>query len=180
MKKSIEQQLAEGLEKAQEVGNCLEWQGSMDHGKTPVIKTRMEKGGREVVVNITVPKYIWERKNGPLPTGMIAYRTCCNNACVEECHIKAGTRSDLMAARKKAGLTRHSRATVISQTVAARSRANTVYSIEVARQVRELRAEGLLHKQIAARTNVNENMVREICSGRAWKDTSNPFAALLN
>lgn len=178
MKKPIEQQLAEGLAAAQEVGNCLEWQGYMEHKTTPAIKTREIRNGREIVVNYMVAKLLWTKKNGPLKPGQIVYRTCCNNACVLDDHIKAGTRADLMAARKKAGVTKHSTATVIKQTMAARAREHTKYTMDQAREVRSLLSEGLTHQQVSDRTGVSMDMVRQMGSGRSWRDTSNPFAGL--
>ena len=178
MKKSVDQQLKEGLEKAQEVGDCLEWQGSMDHGKTPVVKTRELRNGREVVVNITVAKLIWTKKHGPLKPGQIVYRKCCNNACVCEDHLAAGTRQDFMNARKRVGATKHSTASVIKQTIAARAREQTKYSIDKAREVRSLLSEGLTLKEVSEQTGVSFDMVRQMGSGRSWRDTSNPFAGL--
>jgi hypothetical protein len=178
MKKSIDQQLKEGLEKAQEVGDCLEWQGSMDHGKTPVVKTREFRNGRDVVLNITVGKLIWTKKNGPLKPGQIVYRKCCNNACVCEAHLAAGTHADKMSARKKAGATKHSTASVIKQTIAARAREQTKYSIDKAREVRSLLSEGLSQKEVSEQTGVSLDMVRQIGNGRSWRDTANPFSGL--
>lgn len=178
MKKSMDQLLAEGLAKAQEVGNCLEWQGYMDHGATPSIKTREIRDGREKVVSYTVAKVLWVKKHGPLPAGHIVYRTCCNGACVNEDHFAAGPRAQFFAARKKAGVTKHSTATIIKQTMAARARSYTKYTIDQARKVRSMLSEGLKAQQVSDQTGVSLDMVHKIGAGRSWRDTASPFSGL--
>lgn len=175
--KTIEQLVHEGMKQAQEVGDCLEWQGRMSNkGTQPAVKHRApEKGYCD---NVSVPRVLWERKNGPVPAGKLVYRKCCNNSCVLEDHIKVGTRADWMQARIRAGTSKHSAAAVISLTLAARRRAATVNTPEKARAVLSLTAEGLNTAQIAERTGVHPTMVTEIRQGRAWRELSNPFAGL--
>ena len=175
--KTIDELVHIGMAHAQEVGDCLEWQGHMSNkGTQPTVKHRAP--GKDYSNNVSVPRVLWERKNGPVPAGKLVYRKCCNNACVLEDHIKVGSRADSMKARIRAGASKHSAATVISLTLAARRRAATVNTPEKARAVLSLTAEGLSIAQIADRTGVNPTMVKEIRQGRAWRELSNPFAGL--
>jgi hypothetical protein len=175
--KTLYQKLDEGLAKAEEVGECLEWQGAFaNHGTQPCVKYR--KPGSRSGSNMGVPQLIWERKNGPKPEGSVIFRTCANNACVCEGHIACGTRADWSKARKKVGATKHSMATKIKITTAARKRGKTMNTLEKARLIRSLAAEGVSVKESAKITGVSEVMALEIRCGRAWRDVSGHFAGL--
>lgn len=169
--------LEAGLAKAEEVGDCLEWQGYFQcKGDTPSIK--VYDADKKRTENHAVPKLIWERKHGPVPKGKLVYRTCCNNACVLEDHLACGTRKQWAAARKKAGATKHSEATVVRLTLAARRRARTTTTMEKARAVRSMVAAKVRTKDISARTGISECMVSEIRQERAWRELGSPFAGL--
>lgn len=175
---TLEEHLAVGLSRAEEVGDCLEWQGYMgNHGSQPCVKFRLD--GRKHTSNIGVPKLIWEAANGPVPAGKLVYRACCNNACVLGDHIKVGTRMDWAKARKKAGTSKHSAATVLAITLSARKRAATVNSVERARLVRELLSAGLKRQEVAEKTGVSESMVADIGSNSSWRETGGFFSGLM-
>jgi hypothetical protein len=175
--KTVEQKLSEGLAKAVEVGECLEWQGAFsNHYTQPCVKHR--KPGSKSASNLSVPQLIWEAKNGPKPPGSVIFRTCTNNACIHDDHIACGTRADWQKARKKAGATKHSLATKIKITTKARSRPTTLNTLDKARQIRLLAAEGVGIEESARITGVSESMALEIRCGRAWRDTSSHFAGL--
>lgn len=172
---SVKDLVARGMAEAVEVGDCLEWQGKMGNGKVvPVVQSRE---GRTYSTDHSVPRALWEAKNGPIPEGMILYRKCCNNACVEMKHFAVGTRAEWVANRKKKGLTKHTAAHVAALTQGARKRAYTRNSLEKAREVRSLVGEHT-YQEIAQQTGVSKAMVQDIAQGRAWKDHSNPFAGL--
>lgn len=166
-----------GMEKAVEVGECLEWQGAFScGGVTPCVKSRE---GKTYTANHPVCRLLWEAERGPIPEGKLVYRKCCNNACVKLDHLRCGTRAEWKANQKKNGLTKHKVLTKLKQTVAARARPMTKYSLEQAREVRHLRSLGMSYPQIAAQTGVHEAMVADIAQGSAWKETvGSPFAGL--
>lgn len=177
MAEKIARGLAAGLAQAEEVGDCLEWQGSFScRGATPVVKVYDPLTKR--TDNHAVPKLRWEAKHGPVPEGKLVYRTCCNNACVLDDHIACGTRKDWAKARKKAGTTKHSEATKVRLTMAARRRARTTTTMEKARAVRSMAAGQMSTSDISAQTGIAECMVAEIRQGRSWREISSPFAGL--
>lgn len=154
-----------------EVGDCVEWQGKMGRGSakfpnTPIIATRRD--GK--AVNLVVARLVYESVHGAIPAGKLVYRACCNNLCVAAAHLKAGTLADVKRARRAAGLTAHSPAVIAALTKGARSRVNVVNTMEKARAVRTLVAEGLPDDAIAARTGVGRAMVSDIRRGRAWQE----------
>lgn len=154
-----------------EVGDCVEWQGYMGTGSaalpnTPIIPTHVD-GKRK---NIIVARYEWAEVNGPIPDGKMIYRKCCNNYCIARDHLKVGTLTDVKRVRKAAGHTAHSPATKATMTRLARSRASNVNTIEDARAVRSLVADGASDEQIAEQTSVSIRMVAEIRRGTAWRE----------
>lgn len=162
---------------AQEVGDCLEWQGCFsNHGTQPTVKARA--GTKNYSENLSVPRLLWEEANGPVPDGKLVYRKCCNNACVLLDHITVGTRKEWAKARKKAGTSKHSAAAILALTMGARKRSTVKYSMEKAREVRMLASSGLLHREIALETGVSKDMVAEICQNKSWREYSSPFAGL--
>lgn len=175
---TIEEHVAAGLARAEEVGDCLEWQGYMgNHGSQPCVKVRLD--WKRHSTNIGVPKLLWEAANGPVPDGKLVYRTCCNNACVLIDHIKVGTRKDWAKARKRAGTSKHSPSTVLAITLSARKRAATINSVERARLVRELLAAGLKREEVVEKTGVSESMVADIGANRSWRETGGFFSGLM-
>lgn len=170
---TIAERLAEGMAHAVEVGECLEWQGPFScRGVTPCVKAKdpAKDPTHRHTDNFSVPRLLWEQERGPIPVGKLVYRCCCNNACVLRAHLRCGTRTDLMRARKKAGVTKHSQTAKLHLTLAARRRANVSNTIEKARAVRSLASAGVGIEAIAASTGVHPTMVFEIRQGRAWRE----------
>lgn len=157
--------------KSIEVGDCLEWQGAMGcsgSASQPIIKTRRD--GKPI--EIYVARKVWELNRGPIPAGRIVYRSCCNNRCVGIDHLRLGRRGDAMRARKRLGLSKHSPSTIAALTVGIRKGPNVKYTIEAAREVRRLAANGLGTGEISAATGVHPDMVSDIRRGRAWRETA--------
>jgi len=173
--RSVADLFAKGMAEAVEVGECLEWQGKMGNGKTiPVVKSRE---GKTYCAEYSVPRLVWEQKNGPIPRGMVLYRKCCNNDCVELKHLKLGTRAEWMENRRKLGLTKHTAQHILNLTKGARNRPMVVNTMDKARQVRALLADHS-RDEVALLTGVSRAMVDDIARGRAWRDTASPFSGL--
>jgi hypothetical protein len=175
---TLAEHLERGMAKAEEVGECLEWQGPFSCGGcTPVMKVRSP--GKQYSENVSVCRSLWERDRGPIPDGRLVYRKCCNNNCVHPEHLRCGTRAEWKANQKKHGLTKHKTLTKLKQTVSARNRPTTKYSLDKAREVRDLKASRMTYRQIAEATGVSEGMVADIVQGTAWKEGVNsPFFGL--
>lgn len=170
--------LAIAMKSAVEYGDCLEWQGYFTNRNNtqPSIKARLP--GKNYSDNLSVPRLLWELNRGPIPKGKMVYRTCCNSACVCLDHLAVGTRSDLIAARKKNGKLQHMPTTLIAITLSARRRATTKYTEADARTVREMLADGAKREHVVEQTGVSKAMVHDIAAGRAWRDLRSPWAGL--
>lgn len=155
-----------------EVGECHEWQGPFGAARctrVPIVKTRNTAGQTR---NLPAVRLIWEAANGPIPDGRIVYRGCCNPACVRLEHLVLGKLGDQIRARAKAGLAVHAPSTRAAMTASARRRPNVVNTIEQAREVRRLVADGLTDVAISAQTGVHTDMVADIRRGRSWRETA--------
>lgn len=173
---TVAEQLEKGMACTIEIGECREWQGKMGNKKTiPVVQSRE---GKTYSAEHSVPRLLWEREKGPIPQGLIVFRKCCNNACVEVSHLAIGTRADWIANRKKSGLTKHTASHIVNLTKGARARATTINSMEKAREVRTLLADHS-YRQVSRMTGVSYDVVADIARNRAWKDASNPFTGLM-
>lgn len=155
----------------EEVGECLEWTGHFGTGrnsKMPVICTR---GQRRERIRLSVPALVWQAAHGPVPPGKLVYRHhCCNWRCVRLEHLRCGKRGDQLHRRGQLGLAGHMQCTRAALTLAARSRSTTVHSMEQARAVRSLAADGIPDPLIAWATGVGLSMVSDIRSGKAWAE----------
>ena len=170
--------VAAGMAAAQEVGDCLEWQGYYSNkGTQPSVKARF--GVKGYSENLSVPRMLWEAAYGAIPEGKLVYRKCCNNSCVLLDHITIGTRKDWSKARMKAGTSKHKPDTIISLTIAARNRAATINSLDRARTVRSLLAAGDRQEDVAAETGVSLAMVKDIGRNRSWRETGGFFSGLM-
>ena len=174
--KTKAEKVGEGMLLAQEVGECLEWPGPFGNGlkkNTAIVKARSERGRTD---NFIVARELWEAAYGPIPEGLMVYRTCCNNACVHLDHLTIGDRAAWAKARKKAGATKHHHSTVLKITMAARR--NGVNSEAKAQEVRLMTAAGASVDDIVAETGVSRAMVQDIRYGKAWAPLASPFAGL--
>lgn len=164
------------MERAIEVGECLEWQGMMGNtGKqVPIVRSRE---GKTYSAQVSAPRVLWEQKYGPIPAGMVLWRECCNNKCVKLSHLRLGTRVEWNRHRTEKGLFKHTIGHILNLTKGARNRATTVNTLERARQVRALLAQHS-RKEVAQITGISQCMVNDIALGRSWKDHGSPWAGL--
>lgn len=166
--RTIAEALAEGLRRAEEVGECLEWQGPFGgNGAVPSVRSRE---GFTYTQNYSATRLIWEAAHGEVPEGKLVYRKCCNNACVNIDHLKVGTRKEWGAWRRKAGMAKHSPATVAAITAGMRRIAKN--TAEQVGRVCDLTREGVKVDDIVAATGVSYAMVIDIQQGRSWKNVA--------
>jgi hypothetical protein len=108
----------------------------------------------------------WTLTYGPIPDGLYVLHRCDNRRCCNPAHLFLGTHADNMQDAKQKGRLvfqaqpermvrgeRHPRATL---------------NDAIVRKIRELRAAGLTHAEIATRTGATKANVFYVASGRSW------------
>jgi hypothetical protein len=65
-------------------GECVEWNGYMEHGYGKVFV-----GGKMRLVH----RLVWEKTHGPIPDGLVLDHLCRNTACVNTDHMEVVTRA---------------------------------------------------------------------------------------
>ena len=163
--------LAEITAQCVEVGDCLEWQGMMAGAGSGRRRSQpiYKRWNGRYNDSVSICREVWTIKRGPIPPGKIVYRTCCNDRCLK-C-LAVGDPGAAHRLRKKLGLAAHTPAARAAITSGSRARSTAKYSIEIARNVRALAAEGLKNAEIVARTGLPLHAVSDMKT-RSWQDTS--------
>jgi hypothetical protein len=154
-----------------EDGDCLLWTGICSVSGVPKVNIRVRegKGGRTV---LSARRVVWELVKGPLQPRKLITTTCGNPKCLNPDHLamtnhakvaaKNGARMDVKLRKRAAGLAQAHQAKLTRE------------------QADEIRAAiDVRVKDLAARFGVGESAIRRIRTGVAWRDQTNPFAALM-
>lgn len=92
-------------------------------------------------------KAVYEARIGPVPDGLELDHLCRNKTCVNPEHLEPVTHTENI-----------------------RRRCNTKLSVEKARQIKALLAEGSQQESLAARFGVSRTVISNISTGRLWQD----------
>lgn len=155
--------------RCEEVGDCMEWQGGMSHGNTPVARV---SGGNVV----SVRRYIFtELLGNELPKGRSASIRCHNQRCVAEAHIYSATRTDIM--NMAVETTRYGKRLSRNAKIAAKARARL--SSLTPEQVQFIKESPLSGSAVAKVVGCAKSTANCIRSGRTWKPyIGNPWAGI--
>ena len=126
---------------------CWPWTGGRDLDGYGVF------GGHEKAHRLA-----WEKANGPIPAGLWVLHKCDNPPCCNAKHLFLGDAptnvADMVAKRRHAHGTRHPHSKLNEDKV---------------RQLRQMRAEGVPQRAVAAALGVSRNLVRVVERGKNWK-----------
>lgn len=128
---------------------CWEWNGPRDqdgYGKFTV-------SGRPTSTH----RYSWELHFGPIPEGQKVCHHCDNPPCSRPDHLFLGTHADNHADRNAKG--RQARGETAG---------NAKLTTADIATIRQMRAGGMLHREIAAHFPVTRGMVSHILRREAW------------
>jgi hypothetical protein len=107
-------------------------------------------GYGETFVNgrvVYVHRIAYEGAFGPIPDGFEIDHLCRNRACCNPAHLEAVTRA-----------------------VNTRRGKNTKLTLEKAREIRALRAEGATYPELVERFAVSDSAIWSVLSGRSWRE----------
>jgi hypothetical protein len=111
-----------------------------------------------------VHRFSWEIHRGEIPKGLWVLHHCDNRACCNIDHLYLGTAKDNardMYARKRREEVKYRRGS--------KSNLSKLTESDVA-EIRKMRSEGHIYKEIAARFNVKIGCISHIITGRNWKE----------
>lgn len=151
--------------RADEVGDCLIWHGSISGEGYPTMKC----GGACRLVR----RVMMEAQGIELAPRQPVITTCGEKLCVSRKHLKKSTVA--LAAQAAAARGAYSRPDRRAK-IAAGKRKIGKLSMAIAREIRLSTETGPV---LAARYGVNRSLINRIKNGKAWEDFSSPFAGLL-
>lgn len=131
---------------------CWHWLGSMIRG-TPLIQ-------------IDGKRYRVARLSKLIKPGRYPYMKCGHKDCVNPAHIQTRSRSEYV---KEAAKTRR---IVTSVQRRRHKEASAKLNLEVAKEIRNIHAEGLSLRKIGQRYGVNYETVRNVVTHRTWREAS--------
>ncbi len=92
-------------------------------------------------------RYFYEKANGSLPKGAQMHHTCHNPACVNPSHLE-----------------------VVSPLEHRRLSRNVRLNPDLVQEIRRLRHEGALYREICERLDLSHSHPRQVCIGALWGD----------
>jgi hypothetical protein len=105
----------------------------------------------------------WESHVGPIPERMIVCHACDNPPCIRIDHLFLGTDASNALDKVAKGRARGGR-------LRGERSPNAKLTSRQVIEIREKRAAGMLHRQLAAEYGVWQGTISTICRRRTWKD----------
>lgn len=170
-KQMTREQWLDGLfELGEQVGDCVEWQGPMLKGITPVVyvprgylREGMSQGrqsARQVLWSLNMP--------GGIPDGHILRSMCCNSRCVAVEHMVLIARKD---APKEQG--RRGEFSTPKRNAAAISRARARETKLDEMKVRHIRTCDAPSRELASLYHVSRATINAVRRGDLWPEAAN-------
>ena len=158
-----ESRLKSRIEKDDET-DCWNWRGGGKATGYGVMVWNPRRQGEPRSITTHRAAYLLYR--GEIPEGELVRHLCNNKACCNPDHLELGSVADNVQDEVDAGRTRkgvdHHRTTLVGAEVV---------------RMRELRATGWLHRDLAAEFGVSMGAVAAITTGRTWAHVGGPITA---
>jgi hypothetical protein len=110
---------------------------------------------------MTAHRWMYEKRCGPVPDGLILCHHCDNPPCVNPDHLFVGTQADNNAdkiAKGRDGSLRGERHLKAKMTAA------------MVREARRLNAEGVSGRKLAARFGLSPSAMQQLLAGKTWRE----------
>lgn len=124
---------------------CRLWTGAKD------------RNGYGVFWGDRANRVAWERKNGPIPAGLMVLHACDVTACVEEDHLMLGSGAANMIDRDRKG----------RQARGERNGNAKLSAIQIA-EIRKAKAEGVTGSELAVTYGVDRSTINRASNGASW------------
>lgn len=139
---------------------CWEWTSTRTKRGYGCLNYRNDDGHRSIYAH----RLSWEIHNGPIPNSLHVLHRCDNPPCVNPKHLFLGTHGDNMRDMFAKG-----RRTHLERMPRGSNNHLAIVSESDVRQIRELRAQGLSLRNIAAMFPVTEGAIWRIVKRITWK-----------
>lgn len=140
-----------------EVGDCLEWGGSIRKGKNLPVYGKDQTSVRRMVVE--------QSRGGPIPTALHPVPKCRNPRCVRDEHLVLNTKVQILSTTRKAGKLQVASAAKLA---VRRARPDVKLSMDAARDIRR---SVLPSRTLAEQYGVTMAMVTRIRRNEAWRES---------
>jgi len=137
-------------DKVNTTGDCWVWTGQRSHGGYGIFSAN----GKPVRAH----RYLYEVLNGLIPAGLVIRHTCDNPPCIRPEHLLPGTLIDNARDSVDRGRNVHGD-----------THPRSKLSDEKVRKIRELKAAGLSHRELADFYGVSSAAIAHIFQGITWK-----------
>lgn len=150
--------------KASRSPGCWEWMASKNSDGYGNFRLRSRHCGAH--------RAAWALVHGEIPVGMQVLHQCDNPGCVNPAHLFLGTQVDNIRDMDNKGRRRkvhvHPSVCVPGCMPRGEGHVNSTITENVVREIRSLREEGLLYKEISKRLRVSMSNVGGILRGERW------------
>lgn len=153
-------------------GCCWTWMSAKLRAGYGVFTVSMRRDDRPLAVTLKAHRVAWELTNGPIPPGMIVCHNCPggdNPSCVRPDHLYVGTYVDNNRDTLRKGRWRSGSAMHPERMPRGDGHPNAVLDEQRAIEIKRLRAEGMLLREIAQHIGVSISTVHGVLQGRSWR-----------
>jgi hypothetical protein len=137
---------------------CWEWAGGTDGTGYGTLERMINKKRWRFQAH----RYSWLLHNGPIPGGLLVCHQCDNRRCVNPAHLFLGTAKDNTADMIAKGRSKFG--TLTSETAR-----TTRLTADQVLEIRRLRSEGVLLRELAARFGVAIPTISHAANGDTWR-----------
>lgn len=137
-------------------GDCWIWTGAKRNYKGYGTIALPGRGNG----SITTHRFAWKLAFGDIPEGLHVLHKCDNPSCVNPEHLFLGTNNDNVQDKCKKGRLNHVKGE--------KSGVSKLTEKDIL-LIKQLRKDGLLHREIAEKLNITKGNVGFILRGETWK-----------
>jgi hypothetical protein len=130
---------------SEELGNCWEWQGAS-------YSTGYGQLNKETWGDDYTHRWSYKHYTGEIPEDKLVRHKCDNRCCVNPAHLELGTKQDNVSDMTERHYKPH----------------NRKFSKEIVEEIKKLREEGILYKDISEKYNCNKRTIERIFTGQYY------------